>query len=402
MVIEPWLAYVAIPPITACVAWLTNWVGIKMLFFPVRFVGFWGIIGWQGIIPRLRVRLTRTLVGFSVAKIATPAEVLRALDESEVVNDLAALLTPQINDWVDEIIDEHGVKLWQVAPQGIRNKVYEKVRENVPDLARAILKELEGRANSYLDIEQLAVDQVKDKPEFLNELFLECAGKEMDFVIRSGIYFGAPLGVIQALAWYFLPLPWVLPVFGVLAGAFTNWIALQLIAHPANPVKVGPFTVQGLYLKRQHEVSQLFGETFCKNFLNSKVLVESLWEGPHADEVHRMVRRHVRGAIDEHMLAKFIAWASLKDGGGGLIADKSVKMAFGGIMRTVGSAEVNAQLTQPISDLIGSRMRALPPREFQQLLLPAFNEDQVLVVLVGGILGGFLGFMQLVLLFGGG
>lgn len=85
-----------------------------------------------------------------------------------------------------------------------------------------------------------------------------------------------------------------------------------------------------------------------------------------------------------------------------MVAGKSINMAFGGIMRTVDSAEVNAPLTQTISDLIGSRMRALPPREFQQLLLPAFKEDQVLVALVGRILGGLLGFTQLVLLFGGG
>lgn len=401
MSIEPWFAYVAIPPITAGVAWLTNWVGIKMLFYPVNFVGFGKIFGWQGIIPRLRVRLTRTLVGYSVSQICTPQDVLEALDESDVVENLTRLLTPQIDEWVDEIIDEHGVALLQMAPQGVRNKVYEKVREQAPEISRSILHELKGRANAYLNIEDLAVEQVKDKPEFLVQLFVECAGKEMSFVIRSGIYFGAPLGVVQAVAWYVIGQWWVLPVFGVLAGALTNWIALQLIAHPADPVKIGRFTVQGLYLKRQHEVSQLFGETFCRNFLNSHVLVNSLWRGAHADEVQRMVRRHVRRAIDHSVISSLLTRGALKNGGVQRAADASVSMAIHTVTQTLQNPEINAEVTRPISDLVASRMRALSPREFQKLLLPAFNEDQVLVVLVGGVLGGFLGFMQLVLLFGG-
>lgn len=402
MSVEPWLAYAAIPPITAGVAWLTNWVGIKMLFYPVNFVGYGKVFGWQGIIPRLRVRLTRTLVGYSVSRICTPEEVFNALDESDVVDDLTRLLTPQIDDWVDEIIDEYGVALWRVAPQAIRDKVYAKVREQAPEISRSILRELKGQANSYINIEDVAVQQVKDKPEFLVELFVECAGKEMSFVIRSGIYFGAPLGVVQALAWYGIGRWWVLPFFGVLAGALTNWIALQLIAHPAEPVKIGRFTLQGLYLKRQREVSQLFGETFCRNFLNSHVLVTSLWEGEHADEVQRMVRRHIRNAIDHNMISSLLTRNALKNGGVRRVTDESVKMAIAGVTKTLQNPEINAKVTQPISDLVARRMRALAPRDFQKLLLPAFKEDQVLVVLVGGLLGGLLGFLQLVLLFGGG
>lgn len=51
----------AIPPITAGVARLTSWGGIMRLFYPVNFVAYGKGFGWQGIIRRLRVRLTRNL-----------------------------------------------------------------------------------------------------------------------------------------------------------------------------------------------------------------------------------------------------------------------------------------------------------------------------------------------------
>lgn len=401
MELPVWAAYAAIPPITAGVAWLTNYVGIKMLFFPVNFVGFGKFLGWQGIIPRLRVRLTRTLVGYSVTKLATPKDILRALDEADVINEITESLKPNIDDLVDEIIDEEGISLWKFAPQSLRQRIYNRVHDNIPALSRSIFWSLEDNANNYLDIEELAVLQVQDRPEFLNELFLECAGKEMDFIIRSGIYFGAPLGIIQAIAWYFLPQFWVLPLFGVLAGALTNWIALQLIAHPANPKKIGPFTIQGLYLKRQQEVSIVFGETFCKNFLNSKVLISNLTQGKHSREVNKLIKDNVRESLDSNVISSLLAKAALKDHDPDKIVERSFDKALDGILVEVEKEETNTKLTKPIAKLIGEKMQALPSKEFQQLLLPAFNEDQIIVVSAGGILGGALGTLQYLLLFGG-
>ena len=41
---------------------------------------------------------------------------------------------------------------------------------------------------------------------------------------------------------------------GALVGYVTNWIALKWIFEPLNPVSVGPFVLQGMFLKRQLEV----------------------------------------------------------------------------------------------------------------------------------------------------
>lgn len=44
---------------------------------------------------------------------------------------------------------------------------------------------------------------------------------------------------------------------GALVGYVTNWIALKWIFEPLNPVSVGPFVLQGMFLKRQLEVNLL-------------------------------------------------------------------------------------------------------------------------------------------------
>ena len=43
--------YLSIPVIAALIGWTTNWLAIKMTFYPLEFVGKPPLLGWQGIIP---------------------------------------------------------------------------------------------------------------------------------------------------------------------------------------------------------------------------------------------------------------------------------------------------------------------------------------------------------------
>lgn len=54
--------------------------------------------------------------------------------------------------------------------------------------------------------------------------------------------------------WLVYDKPWILPAGGAVVGYLTNWLAIKLIFEPVDPVKFGPFVLQGLFLKRQNEV----------------------------------------------------------------------------------------------------------------------------------------------------
>ena len=55
----------------------------------------------------------------------------------------------------------------------------------------------------------------------------------------------------------------------------------------------------------------------------------------------------------------------------------------------------------PVAEkMLGERMADLPSREFQDLLRPCFQEDEIKLIVVGGVLGFLAGFAQLVFVFG--
>ena len=78
-----------------------------------------------------------------------------------------------------------------------------------------------------------------------------------------------------------------------LLGYVTNWIALKMIFEPLNPVKVGPFMFQGLFLQRQKEVSVEFCNFISAKVLNSFQIWQAMLLGANAVGLKNIVSKNV-------------------------------------------------------------------------------------------------------------
>ena len=61
--------------------------------------------------------------------------------------------------------------------------------------------------------------------------------------------------------------------------------------------------------------------------------------------------------------------------------------------------ELNESRASKIYGLFRDRIRALTPYEFQNLLRPAFREDEMTLIVLGGLTGFLAGWLHLVLVF---
>ena len=110
--------------------------------------------------------------------------------------------------------------------------------------------------------------------------------------------FGALLGVPVATLWVLAQPGWLLPITGLLVGWVTNWLALKMIFEPRQAKQIGPFRWQGLFLKRQAEVSQAYAEFFAERILHPKALMHAVLEGPAADRLVRLLQAYAGEAVD--------------------------------------------------------------------------------------------------------
>ncbi|AMO67259.1 DUF445 domain-containing protein [Zhongshania aliphaticivorans] len=399
---EDLIPYIVMPFVVAFVGWATNVVGLQMMFYPVQWRGVGKSIGWQGIIPRIRERFTRDLVTKTVVKVCTPAEMLNALNDDDALGEMSVLIRSQIEEAVDDFMQSNGVKLWSIAPDMARQRVYKRILHDIPSISRLVIREITENREYLLDIETLAVSRAKERPEILGELILSMFGTEFRFMKISGLYIGFPLGCLQALCWYFMPINALLPLFGCLVGALTNWIALNILAYPARGVKFLNWELQGLVLKRQKDVSLSFAEVFTEKFLNTKDVLEFIWDGERGDEIKRMIKRQLRNHMESKLFSKGIDLSVRLASRDELYDEKALKVLESNIFPLLDNSKVSRTLVKPVQMLLTMRMQQMPPEQFQELFLPIFQHDKWLVIIVGAMLGGAAGLLQLLVLFSDG
>jgi len=396
--LTPYLSYLAMPFIIAIVGYGTNWVAIKMMLYPSNWVGI-GFVGWQGIIPRVRVRLTRELVRLAVDSVCKPADMIEAMKSAGSINALTDLIKPDLEFMVDDFMVETSNIGWEVTPRTLREVVYQQAESRLPELAARLLDDIGERADHLVDIKELAAQEVERKPQLISELVMAMFKREFSFIILSGFYIGFPLGCIQAILIYFFPSEWLLVMFGALVGAGTNWIAIQILVKPAEPVNVLWFKLQGILLKRQAYVAEAFADTFTAGFLDARQAFEDIWHGKNKVEVRHLVKRTMRNYMEESILTQGLDTAVTLVGSGKPY-DDLIDVAEGHIVPLLEREGSSERLLAPMKNLFQERMANMPAQQFQAVFLEMFEQDKLLVLGVGAVLGACAGFLQLVYLFG--
>lgn len=404
--ISEYWTYLTIPVVSALVGFGTNWLAVKMMMYPVEFKGL-GFLGWQGVIPANSEKMANVVVEHSVKRVLTQQELLSRIEADKLIEALQNRIDPFVEDIVDEVMAQtsyHGLAvpdfIWSAAPGALKSRVYQEVRKNMPGILTHLAEDIRGNLDDLIDINEMIVEKLGNNKQMLIDIFRIAAHKEFKFIERSGLYFGFPLGVPVMFAWYFFPVWWLLPLFGLLVGYITNSLAIYLIQKPLEPVKIGPFYVQGLFIKRQREVSRYFGKVFANDLVTAEVVMgELLKSEPALDSIHDMIQREVNRALEETQgVLKPLTVLSLGRSEYAKIGNIITERAFAEFQNPDKRSYRYLDEAFDIDETVAERVGGLPPEEFFELLHPVIAEDEWKLIAVGGLLGLCAGWWQWALL----
>ena len=389
-----------IPLISALVGWFTNVVAIKMMFYPVEFLGIPPYLGWQGVIPANAVRLAKVSNKLITQKLLSLRELF---DESFNAESFAGKLGAVIDDVTEQVIDEvankHAKAMWDNAGDFMQNKVRETVRSEVVEVSRAIAMDMADDIDEIMDIEQTVLEAMERHKGLMGEMFYEVGRLEFKFIERSGLYFGFLFGVFQMIVWVLYPAPWILPAAGFFVGYLTNWIAIKLVFSPREPTKIGPITIQGLFHKRQNEVAEAFGRTVATRVLNADNIVTTVMESEGAKRMNEIVARRIGELISKyeaHPMAKLVVPEASRPALRAEVLER-IQTEWpkpGGFFHTFAGEAVDLQ------GELERRMKALDRESYEGVLRPAFQQDEWKLIAAGAVLGTIAGILQLVYIFG--
>jgi uncharacterized membrane protein YheB (UPF0754 family) len=398
--------YLTIPVVSAIVGYGTNWLAVKMMMGPIGFRGI-GPFGWEGVIPANSEKMARLVVEHSVKKVLTQEELISRINPKDMVDALNHRLEPFVEEIVDEVMlqtSNYGLPignfLWSASPGWLKDKVYEEVKTKFPEAVERAVADIRDSLTDVLDINELIVEKLGGNKQMIIDVFKKSGEQEFKFIERSGLYFGLPLGIPVMFIWYFFPVWWVLPLFGLLVGYITNALALYLIQKPLNPVKVGPFVIQGLFIKRQKEVSRYYGQLFANELITAEVLAKEVLGSESAiKRIHDMIYKEVSSAV-ESMQGSFKPLTVMSMGVkeytkiNKIISEKAFQEVQMPDKRSFQYLDEAFDIEETVADRVGN----LPPEEFFELLHPVIEEDEWKLIAVGAVLGLGAGFWQWALL----
>lgn len=393
------LTLLSIPLISAVVGWLTNFLAVKMMFYPIEFVGVKPIFGWQGLIPAKRREMAEIEVELVLGKLLSVEELAQRLDPNEL-SAIERRLSQVIRKVVNNVMAESAPQLWAALPVQGKDLVYQRIENDIPNVVCKMVDDFQHNVSEILDIKELVVEQLVNAPELVNEIFLTAGSKEFPFIVRSGFYFGFLFGLPTMLLWYFYQAWWILPLGGLLVGYATNWIAIKIIFEPKRPVKFGPITIQGMFLKRQKEVSEVYSAIIEKKLITPQNITHIILHGSGSAQLLELIELHVNDAIERYVA---IAQPYFALGVGSKNYHKmkalAVQQIFDNSDKYLRYAFDYANNAMHIGQDLSERMQALSVEEFEGVLRPAYQQDEWKLIVTGAILGMAAGFAQLYFVF---
>ena len=392
------VTYLIIPCVAAVVGWFTNWLAVQMIFYPIHYKGLplivkpevpLGFLGWQGIIPCKTVTMTTTMVDMVTTQLLHIPSVFARLDPSQVAKRLA----PEIPKLTQEVIQDMVPVSWLASlPTAVARGWDTATRQVLQSynvrFCRDLTQAIQANAESLFNIQQCVVTQMLADRSKLGELFQICGRAELLFLTNSGLWFGFLLGLIQMAVALVYDNPWSLSIGGGIVGLATNWLALKWIFEPVNPTRVGPFVLQGQFLRRQAAVAKEFSEYFSTSVLSSPQIFQSILSDPTTAPVFKTlftehftpyatkIARGLQIALEPETLAALTdrVLAKLPD---------HLPVIFPYVDQTL-----------RLQETLETSMKAMTSAQFERVLHPIFEQDELTLILAGMVLGFLAGLVQ--------
>ena len=406
-----------IPVVAAFVGWFTNWLAVKMIFYPIGFLGVplaqaveghvygypilnpLGAFGWQGIVPAKAAQMAMTMVEMVTTKLVDVQETFLRLDPRKMAELLAPEVPEMANNVARDMAPRWAADLGAKAVPAQCGPLLAGLEEAITRYLAGFVELVQRETHRLVDLKELVVREMCEDKRTLVELFQRCGREELKFLTNSGLFFGFLLGCVQAAAWLFYDNPWTLTFGGALVGLATNWIALKCIFEPVEPVFLfgnPKLKIQGLFLQRQNEVSGEFSDHLASKVLTSEKVWDNMLHGGRGVEFERALTEYTQAFLTKEA-AGYGRGMRFGDVDGELDPELLEAVVANVKVRLAEHVHVLHEYSDDalgLKELMRERMALMTPSEFERVLHPIFEQDELTLIISGAVLGAAAGFIQ--------
>ena len=191
---------------------------------------------------------------------------------------------------------------------------------------------------------------------------------------------------------------YLIPFISAFIGWFTNWIAIKMLFHPRQPMKLGFMTLQGIFPKRQRQFAEKLGKLVADELLSFEDIREKLTDPQKIKNIIPLVEDHLehflRVKLPEAMpvLSMFIGDSTIKQ-----IKDVLVKELDTLFPMMIAQYLDNVKDELDLERIVTDKVAAFSSDKLEQILQGIMSREFRFVEIIGGVLGFLIGLLQLLM-----
>ncbi|WP_026751975.1 DUF445 domain-containing protein [Sediminibacterium sp. C3] len=195
-----------------------------------------------------------------------------------------------------------------------------------------------------------------------------------------------------------MSLIYLIPFISAFIGWFTNWVAIKMLFHPKEPVKILGITFIGIFPKRQAQFAEKLGKLVSAELLSFQDIEEKITNPKNMEALIPQIDAHIdhflRVKLADHMpiISMFI-------GDQTIVQMKAVFMAelqelFPGLMKSYMN-QLQNQLD--LEKIVIEKVKGFSSDKLEQILNDIMSKEFRFIEILGGVLGFIIGVIQVLL-----
>jgi uncharacterized membrane protein YheB (UPF0754 family) len=192
---------------------------------------------------------------------------------------------------------------------------------------------------------------------------------------------------------------YTLPLIGALIGWFTNYIAIKMLFHPRDEVRIFFIPIQGVFPKRQEDFARKLGQIVSEELLSVHDITKHLKEKATSEAILQHIAKRLEEGIITRLPRVFPMLAMLVTGDMTAKIKKVLMEQIAGL-----NEELIEKLSGELEDeldmhrIVEAKVAAFSSDKLEEIVFAIMRKEFKFIELVGAVLGFLIGVAQVLLL----
>ena len=191
--------------------------------------------------------------------------------------------------------------------------------------------------------------------------------------------------------------PWLLliPVISGFIGWITNLVAIKMLFHPREPLRVFGFEMQGIFPKRQQQFAQKLGKLVSEELLSFSEIENKITHPDNLGKIMPVVEAHIDDFLRNRLSDVFPVISMF-------IGDKTISQLKGHFMKELETLfpvlmqryMKNLQSELDLERIVVDKVSGFSSDKLEEILMSIMAKEFRFVEVLGGVLGFLIGLLQ--------